>query len=99
MVVRRAEVPSDSSARCPPPFPKPLTTGQAQAAVVVIIIMGCGDACPIYHGKRYLDWYLPDPAGLDLPTIRPTRDQIHCRVQVLADELLPPARASVTSPG
>jgi arsenate reductase len=66
--------------------PKPLTTGQVQAADVVIT-MGCGDACPIYPGKRYLDWDLPDPAGLDLPAIRPIRDEIHRRVTALLAEL------------
>jgi protein-tyrosine-phosphatase len=66
-------------------FPKPLTGDQVQAADVVIT-MGCGDACPVYPGQRYLDWDLPDPAGLDLPAIRPIRDDIARRVrQLLAD--------------
>ena len=69
-------------------FPKPLTTGQVQAADVVIT-MGCGDACPIYPGKRYEDWDLPDPAGLDLAAVRPIRDAIGDRVQALADDLAP----------
>src|ERR1700744_2638306 len=60
-------------------FPKPLTTDKVQAADVVIT-MGCGDTCPIFPGKRYLDWDLPDPAGLDLPAIRPIRDEISNRV-------------------
>jgi arsenate reductase (thioredoxin) len=63
-------------------FPKPLTTDQVQAADVVIT-MGCGDACPIYPGKRYEDWDLPDPAGLGLETVRPIRDDIDRRVQQL----------------
>jgi arsenate reductase (thioredoxin) len=67
-------------------FPKHLTTGQVQSADVVIT-MGCGDACPVYPGKRYLDWNLPDPAGLDLPAIRPIRDEIHRRVTALTAEL------------
>jgi protein-tyrosine-phosphatase len=66
--------------------PKPLTTGQVQAADVVIT-MGCGDACPIFPGKRYLDWNLPDPAGLDLEAVRPIRDQINARVCDLLAEL------------
>ena len=67
-------------------FPKPLTTGKVQAADVVIT-MGCGDACPVYPGKRYLDWDLPDPAGLDLQAVRPIRDDIARRVQHLLAEL------------
>jgi arsenate reductase (thioredoxin) len=67
-------------------FPKPLTTDKVQAADVVIT-MGCGDACPTYPGKRYLDWDLPDPAGLDLQAIRPIRDEIARRVKQLLAEL------------
>jgi arsenate reductase len=67
-------------------FPKPLTADKVQAADVVIT-MGCGDACPIYPGKRYLDWDLPDPAGLDLEAVRPIRDDINRRVQQLLAEL------------
>jgi arsenate reductase len=68
-------------------FPKPLTNDKVQAANVVIT-MGCGDACPIYPGKRYEDWDLPDPAGLDLEAVRPIRDDIAQRVQLLLGELL-----------
>jgi len=68
-------------------FPKPLTGDKIQAADVVIT-MGCGDACPVYPGKRYLDWDLPDPAGLDLEAIRPIRDDIDQRVQQLLTELV-----------
>ena len=68
-------------------FPKPLTDDKVQAADVVIT-MGCGDACPIYPGKRYLDWDLPDPAGLDLEAVRPNRDEIARRVQQLLAELV-----------
>ena len=68
-------------------FPKPLTTNKVQAADVVIT-MGCGDACPVYPGKRYLDWDLPDPAGLDLSAVRPIRDEIKQRVSVLLNELI-----------
>jgi protein-tyrosine-phosphatase len=63
-------------------YPKPLTTDKVQAADVVIT-MGCGDSCPIFPGKRYEDWDLPDPAGLDLAAVRPIRDDIAQRVQQL----------------
>jgi arsenate reductase len=56
-------------------FPKPLTDDAVQAADVVIT-MGCGDACPVYIGKRYLDWQLEDPAGKSLGQVRPIRDEI-----------------------
>jgi protein-tyrosine-phosphatase len=68
-------------------FPKPLTNDKVQAADVVIT-MGCGDACPIYPGKRYLDWDLPDPAGLPVEQVRPIRDDIAQRVQQLLAGLL-----------
>ena len=69
-------------------FPKPLTDDGVRAADAVIT-MGCGDACPIYPGKRYEDWELDDPAGQDLETVRRIRDEIDARVQRLVDELLP----------
>ncbi|MGH2934120.1 MAG: arsenate reductase ArsC [Gaiellaceae bacterium] len=69
-------------------FPKPLTDEVVRAADVVIT-MGCGDACPIYPGKRYEDWDLEDPAGLDLEAVRRIRDDIDGRVQGLLGELLP----------
>jgi protein-tyrosine-phosphatase len=69
-------------------FPKPLTDEFVRAADVVIT-MGCGDACPIYPGKRYEDWELEDPAGKDLETVRRIRDQIDERVQRLVTELTP----------
>jgi arsenate reductase (thioredoxin) len=68
-------------------FPKPLTTEAVEASDVVIT-MGCGDACPIFPGKRYLDWDLPDPSGLPIDEVRPIRDEIDRRVRALADELL-----------
>jgi arsenate reductase len=71
-------------------FPKPLTDEVVRAADVVIT-MGCGDACPIYPGKRYEDWELEDPADKDLETVRRIRDEIDARVQALVDELLPQA--------
>ena len=61
-------------------FPKPLTDEVVRAADVVIT-MGCGDACPIFPGKRYEDWELDDPAGQDLETVRRIRDEIDARVQ------------------
>ena len=67
-------------------FPKPLTDDAVRSADVVIT-MGCGDACPIYPGKRYEDWTLDDPAGQDLETVRRIRDQIDARVQLLITEL------------
>ena len=67
-------------------FPKPLTDEAVRAADVVIT-MGCGDACPIYPGKRYEDWELEDPTGKDLATVRRNRDQIDSRVQKLVDEM------------
>ena len=69
-------------------FPKPLTDEVVRAADVVIT-MGCGDACPIYPGKKYEDWELDDPAGQDLEAVRPIRDEIDERVQRLIAELLP----------
>lgn len=71
-------------------FPKPLTTEVVQAADVVIT-MGCGDACPIFPGKRYLDWELRDPSGLSVEEVRPIRDEIDGRVQELLVELFAPA--------
>ncbi len=67
-------------------FPKRLTAAKVQAADVVIT-MGCGDACPVYPGKRYLDWALPDPAGLELAAVRPIRDEIQQLVTALVEEL------------
>jgi arsenate reductase len=67
-------------------FPKPLTDDAVKAADVVIT-MGCGDACPFYPGKRYLDWDLEDPAGKPLEVTRRIRDKIEERVQQLLVEL------------
>ena len=71
-------------------FPKPWTEEIVQAADVVIT-MGCGDACPLYPGKRYEDWELDDPAGQDLDAVRAIRDEIDERVQRLIAQLLPAA--------
>jgi arsenate reductase (thioredoxin) len=68
-------------------FPKPLTDDGVRAADVVIT-MGCGDACPIFPGKRYLDWELEDPAGRPLAEVRPIRDEIDRRVRDLLAELV-----------
>jgi protein-tyrosine-phosphatase len=68
--------------------PKVLTSAAVQDSDVVIT-MGCGDACPIYPGKRYEDWDLDDPAGQGLEAVRPIRDDIRTRVEALIAELLP----------
>jgi protein-tyrosine-phosphatase len=74
-------------------FPKPLTDEVVRAADVVIT-MGCGDACPLYPGKRYLDWELEDPADQPLVTVRRIRDHIQERVRALLAELAPAATRS-----
>jgi len=66
--------------------PKVLTTQAVQASDVVIT-MGCGDACPIFPGKRYEDWKLDDPAGQGIESVRPIRDEIRARVLTLLHEL------------
>jgi protein-tyrosine-phosphatase len=72
-------------------FPKPLSSEGVKAADVVIT-MGCGDACPIFPGKRYEDWELADPAGKGLAEVRRIRDDIAARVRRLLDELEAPTR-------
>jgi protein-tyrosine-phosphatase len=69
-------------------FPKPLTTDAVEAADVVVT-MGCGDACPVFPGKRYLDWDLEDPSGLSLEEVRPIREEIERRVRDLLAEIVP----------
>jgi arsenate reductase len=76
-------------------FPKPLTDEVVRAADVVIT-MGCGDACPIYPGRRYEDWTLDDPAGQEIETVRRIRDEIDTRVRQLIGELLPGGRRSAS---
>jgi protein-tyrosine-phosphatase len=71
-------------------YPKPWTEEVVRAADVVIT-MGCGDACPIFPGKRYEDWTLDDPAGMSLEEVRPVRDEIERRVRHLLDSLGVPA--------
>jgi protein-tyrosine-phosphatase len=83
VVMAMAEVGLDISRE----FPKPLTDEAVDAADVVIT-MGCGDACPFYPGKRYLDWELEDPAGKPLATVRRIREEIDARVRALLSELL-----------
>ncbi len=67
-------------------FPKPWTDEIVQAADV-IITMGCGDACPVFPGRRYVDWALPDPAGQSVDAVRPIRDEIEERVRRLLADL------------
>jgi arsenate reductase len=93
-VAAMAEVGIDISGQSP----KALTTLDVQASDVVIT-MGCGDACPIFPGKRYLDWDLEDPAGKGVAAVRPIRDQIQARVQALLVELLPNQRPAPTTAG
>ncbi len=68
--------------------PKVLTTDAVESSDVVIT-MGCGDSCPIFPGKRYLDWQLEDPAGKGVESVRPIRDEIEGRVRALVAELVP----------
>ena len=68
--------------------PQVLTTDAVRQSDVVIT-MGCGDACPIFPGKRYEDWVLDDPAGQGIEAVRPIRDEIRRRVETLVAELLP----------
>ena len=81
-VAAMAEVGIDITAE----FPKPWTDEIVRAADVVVT-MGCGDACPLYPGKRYEDWELDDPAGRDLDSVRPIRDEIRGRVETLMASL------------
>lgn len=67
-------------------YPKPLTNDVVRAADV-IVTMGCGDTCPIFPGKRYLDWNVPDPSGQPIDTVRDIRDDIQARVSKLLREL------------
>ena len=71
-------------------FPKPLTTEAVEGSDVVVT-MGCGDACPLFPGKRYEDWELDDPAGQDVDAVRPIRDEIQQRVRALLASLDIPA--------
>ena len=73
-------------------YPKPWTDEIVRAADVVVT-MGCGDACPVFPGKRYQDWVLDDPAGMGVAAVRPIRDDIQKRVRTLLHELNVPATA------
>ncbi|HEY6567308.1 MAG TPA: arsenate reductase ArsC [Actinomycetota bacterium] len=83
VVQAMSEVDVDISAE----YPKPLTDEFVRASDVVIT-MGCGDACPIFPGKRYLDWELDDPAGKTVEEVRPIRDELDRRVRALLAELV-----------
>ena len=73
-------------------YPKPWTDEIVQAADVVIT-MGCGDACPVFPGRRYEEWKLEDPAGMGVDAVRPIRDDIERRVRLLLSELKVPVHA------
>lgn len=89
-VAAMREVGIDISAETPK-----LLTGDAVQASDVCVTMGCGDTCPVFPGKRYLDWQLDDPAGLGIEAVRPIRDAIEHRVRTLIGELLAgPGRAA-----
>ncbi|WP_328742406.1 arsenate reductase ArsC [Streptomyces caniferus] len=82
VIAAMAEAGIDVSAE----VPKVLTVEALQASDVVIT-MGCGDTCPVFPGKRYLDWQLPDPAGQGVEAVRPIRDDIERRIRGLIDEI------------
>ncbi|MFG2545704.1 arsenate reductase ArsC [Streptomyces sp. NPDC048594] len=84
VVAAMAEVGIDIAAE----VPKVLTSEAVQASDVVIT-MGCGDTCPVFPGKRYLDWDLPDPAGQGVEAVRPIRDEIEKRIRGLLAEIAP----------
>ncbi|MFJ6788378.1 arsenate reductase ArsC [Streptomyces angustmyceticus] len=88
VVAAMAEVGIDVSAE----VPKVLTVEAVQASDVVIT-MGCGDTCPVFPGKRYLDWQLPDPAGQGVEAVRPIRDDIEQRIRELIEEIVPEGQA------
>jgi arsenate reductase len=78
--------------------PKLLTFDTVEASDVVIT-MGCGDACPVFPGKRYLDWQLTDPAGRGVDEVRPIREEIDARVRGLLAELVPAGAGDTTGRG
>ncbi|MBW3581274.1 MAG: arsenate reductase ArsC [Actinobacteria bacterium] len=78
-------------------FPKPLTEEAVRAADVVVT-MGCGDACPVFPAKRYLDWDLADPAGRPVEEVRPIVDDIDRRARALLDELIGDGRGAPAGP-
>jgi len=81
-VAAMAEVGIDISAEIPQPW-----ADEIIRAVDIVITMGCGDTCPVFPGKRYVDWELEDPSGKDLEAVRPIRDEIERRVRALLSEL------------
>ena len=90
------EVMAESDIDLSAEIPKRLTTDAVDAADVVIT-MGCGDACPVFPGKRYLDWQLDDPAGKTVDEVRPIRDDIDDRVRALLAELTGTPTEAATS--
>ena len=84
VVAAMAEVGIDISKEVPK-----VITGEAARGSDVVVTMGCGDTCPYYPGKRYVDWELPDPAGRSLQEVRLIRDDIDRRVKALLAELVP----------
>jgi arsenate reductase (thioredoxin) len=86
VVTAMREVGIDISAETP----KVLTVDAVQASDMCVT-MGCGDACPVFPGKRYLDWKLDDPAGQDIEAVRPIRDEIRALVEGLIAGIVPPA--------
>ena len=89
VVLAMDEVGVDLSAE----YPKPVTTEAVEASDVVVT-MGCGDACPVFPGKRYLDWDLDDPSGRTIAEVREIRDEIDRRVRILLDEMTVPVRTA-----
>jgi protein-tyrosine-phosphatase len=83
VVAAMAEVGIDVSAETPK-----MLTAEAVQASDVVITMGCGDTCPVFPGKRYLDWQLTDPAGQGVEAVRPIRDEIEARIRGLPAELI-----------
>jgi protein-tyrosine-phosphatase len=83
-VTAMAEVGVNISGEIPQPW-----ADEIVRAADVIVTMGCGDACPVYPGKRYIDWELDDPSGKTVEEVRPIRDELERRVQGLLAELLP----------
>jgi len=89
-----AEIGIDLSAQTPT-----LLTADAVEASDVVVTMGCGDACPVFPGKRYVDWQLTDPAGRGVDEVRPIRDEIDVLVRGLLADLVPAARPDTTAHG
>ena len=85
-VAAMAEVGVNISGEIPQPW-----ADEIVRAADVIVTMGCGDACPLYPGKRYIDWELDDPSGKTVEEVRPIRDELEIRVGALLAELLPEA--------